>query len=407
MENMMTITSINGVAVSTEISKINVNEIISGLNTYCLAYGEIFETMVINKNFTINIGGADYVFVFVRTKGADGKWAYKIVVNYDCNLIYSETLDFGTMSGYNRTKAIVAAQKAIVAVYDMAVAKTMENAYDKYVDSVVDSLAGDEGDMAENLRGFAENLDVDFDEYWFVENMIGVDENDPMYETYANMVDVDVLMEKIRKTADDCEWEKLMEDSEKLGDIVAEHQVVFDGLVADLKKIAPNYDALTYGIDYLRAGAIIRKMADLGEDLLTALGDYTNCEMVEDDGYWFDTEDFEKWACGYCGKYISDIEDFAENAIYMATDEDRIAPISEDEYNLIIENFEWENGKIEDYAKKNDMDSAYVAVNILLDYLDEIGVVVEDRCNWANRVLDAYFTERYHESENAVEEMPF
>lgn len=389
----MTITSINGVAVSTEISKINVNEIVSGLKTYCLAYGEIFETMVINKYFTINIGGADYVFAFVRTKGADGKWAYKIVVNYDCNLIYSETLDFGTMSGYNKTKAIVAAQKAIVAVYDMAVAKTMNSAYDRYVDSLVDSLVGLDGDMAEKLRAFANAIDVDFDEYWFVENMIGVDENDPMYETYADMVDVDVLMEKIRKTADDCEWEKIMTDSEKLNEIVCRYQSEFDGYVADLKKIAPNYDALTYGIDYLRVGAILWKMANLGEDLLYALGDYTNCEMGEDDGYWLDTEDFEKWACGYCGKYISDIEDFAENAIYMATDEDRIAPISEDEYETIIENFEFgiKNIDIEDYAKNRGLDCDYVVTNVLLDYLDEIGVVDENRTDWVNRVLDAYY----------------
>lgn len=386
---MITITSINGVAVSTEISKINVNEIVSGLNTHCLAYGEIFETMVINKCFTINIGGADYEFVFVRRNinvgGAKPTWVYEIAVDYDCHLIYSETLDFGTMSGYNKTKAIRAAQKAIVAVYDMAVAKIMENAYDKYVDCVVDSFAGD-GDMADNLRDFAENLDVDFDEYWFVENMIGVDENDPMYETYADMVDVDVLMEKIRKTADDCEWEKIVTDSEKLNEIVCRYQNEWDGYVADLKKIAPSYDHLTYGIDYLRVGAIAWKMANLGQDLLDALGDYTNCEMGEDDGYWLDTEDFEKWACGACyGKYISDIEDFAENAIYMATDEDRIAPMSEGEYNLAVENYLGDSDK-----KMADL-TDYDITNALLDYLDEIGVVDEDRTNWVNRVLDAYY----------------
>jgi hypothetical protein len=182
-------------------------------------------------------------------------------------------------------------------------------------------------------------------------------------------------------------------DTEKMDEIVAKYQSEFDGYVADLKKIAPNYDAITYGIDYLRVGAILWKMANLGEDLLYALGDYTNCEMGEDDGYWFDTEDFEKWACGYCGRYISDIEDFAENAIYMATDEDRIAPISEDEYETIIENFEFgiKNIDIEDYAKNRGLDCDYVVTNVLLDYLDEIGVVDENRTDWVNRVLDAYY----------------
>lgn len=125
-----------------------------------------------------------------------------------------------------------------------------------------------------------------------------------------------------------------------ISEIVARYQAEWDGYVDDLKAIAHRYHSITYGIDYLKVAKIIAKMHKLGEDLLTAIGDETNCDMVEEDGYWFDTKEFEAWMENAYGDYylhLSDLMEMYSDTMYMAVCEDRVAPMSEEEFKRLID----------------------------------------------------------------------
>lgn len=141
-----------------------------------------------------------------------------------------------------------------------------------------------------------------------------------------------------KKAMDDMEWDNLMEQGERLADIVGRYQAEFDGYVADLKKIADSEENLISRFDYLRAYWIMKKIEKLGEDMLFALEDETNCSMGAEDGYWFDTEELGHWF-GYYGNYepIYDFTDLIENLEYQAFYEDRIVPLTDSEAEDIMD----------------------------------------------------------------------
>lgn len=104
-------------------------------------------------------------------------------------------------------------------------------------------------------------------------------------------------------------WRDLLEQTE-MSDIVTSYQTEFDGYMEELKEIAPSFYAINTKIDAFAARMIVEKMAQIGKDLLKALGEYTQCEMVEDDGYWLDTDALERW--GRAAHYITEMEDIVE-----------------------------------------------------------------------------------------------
>lgn len=97
--------------------------------------------------------------------------------------------------------------------------------------------------------------------------------------------------------------------ADAMSDLVAEAQETFDTLVTDLESIAPTYGELKTALDYYAAKQIVEKIAELGESLLSDLGAISGCTMREEDGYWFNTAEFERWAGGYTFDHIDETED--------------------------------------------------------------------------------------------------
>ena len=121
--------------------------------------------------------------------------------------------------------------------------------------------------------------------------------------------------------------------ADAMSDLVAEAQDTFDNYVMDLQTIADNYGALETALDYYAAKQIAERIKDLGESLLSDLGAISGCEMCEEDGYWFDTAEFERWAGGYTFDHIDEIENLIDTLDYYITD----APLGFDKDTLDFE----------------------------------------------------------------------
>ena len=104
--------------------------------------------------------------------------------------------------------------------------------------------------------------------------------------------------------------------TETMNEYVADAQETFDNLVMDLKAIAPTYAELKTSVDNFAAKKIVEKIAELGEQLLADLGEVSGCTMVEEDGFWFNTYEFEKWGCGYTFDHIDELEDLIDTLDY-------------------------------------------------------------------------------------------
>lgn len=109
-------------------------------------------------------------------------------------------------------------------------------------------------------------------------------------------------------------------EQDVMGEILAAAQDTFDNYVMDLQSIADNYGALETALDYYAAKQIAERIKDLGESLLSDLGDACGCTMCEEDGYWFDTAEFERWAGGYTFDHIDEIENLIDTLDYYITD---------------------------------------------------------------------------------------
>lgn len=122
----------------------------------------------------------------------------------------------------------------------------------------------------------------------------------------------------------DYEQEQDEQEQERIADamqeLVAEAQETFDNYVMDLQSIADNYGALKTALDYYAAKQIAERIKNLGESLLSDLGAISGCEMCEEDGYWFDTAEFERWAGGYTFDHIDEIENLIDTLDYYITD---------------------------------------------------------------------------------------
>ena len=129
------------------------------------------------------------------------------------------------------------------------------------------------------------------------------------------------------------DWDEFVQQTEAMQDIVASYQSEFDGYMEDLEKVAESYDHIETKIDAFAAKMIVKKMAQLGRDLLKALGEYSGCEMVEDDGYWLDTTDFDIWTdCSveiYDFAHIEEFEGLAETLDLVIAESDM--PLFSDE----------------------------------------------------------------------------
>lgn len=122
-------------------------------------------------------------------------------------------------------------------------------------------------------------------------------------------------------------------EQDVMGEILAAAQDTFDNYVMDLQSIADNYGALETALDYYAAKQIAERIKDLGESLLSDLGDACGCTMCEEDGYWFDTAEFERWAGGYTFDHIDEIDSLIDTLDYYITD----APLGLDKDTLDFE----------------------------------------------------------------------
>lgn len=109
-------------------------------------------------------------------------------------------------------------------------------------------------------------------------------------------------------------------EQDVMGEILAAAQDTFDDYVMDLQSIADNYGALETALDYYAAKQIAERIKDLGESLLSDLGDACGCTMCEEDGYWFTTAEFERWAGGYTFDHIDEIDSLIDTLDYYITD---------------------------------------------------------------------------------------
>lgn len=122
-------------------------------------------------------------------------------------------------------------------------------------------------------------------------------------------------------------------EQDVMGEILAAAQDTFDNYVMDLQTIADNYGALETALDYYAAKQIAERIKDLGESLLSDLGDACGCTMGEEDGYWLTTTEFERWAGGYTFDHIDEIENLIDTLDYYITD----APLGFDKDTLDFE----------------------------------------------------------------------
>ena len=306
------------------------------------------------------------------------------------------------------TKNYIGMDHKVVATSENNISiNNIKSAAEKYGRDYFDALYDEEYDKDSIIDLMDTDTDYSMTEHFLLEvgDKYGIDPYDGWMD--ENNISEEIvhswIMDGAREEYGDAIGWQLAED-------VMLKQDEWNKLVDKLAEIAPNYDYLTYGIDYLRASVIIKQMARLGEDLLEDMGKDSHCTMCEEDGYWFDHTEFDRWACGRCvGEHIGDLEEFAEDLDYMATDEDRICPMSENDYKIAVENYMFGDKTDKCYADLDELD----IINALLDYLDELGVVdtYGDRCEWANRVMDIYYyptTEKSVETEPKNEiEMPF
>lgn len=137
---------------------------------------------------------------------------------------------------------------------------------------------------------------------------------------------------------------RMEEEWEKMDDCVAEFQPIFEDYVQDLRYVADNYGKLSTKCDCFAAKEIVKKIKDLGETLLRALGNITECSMVEEDGHWLDTSRLEEWYCDECGRlfyddfmHLSDIEDLIDALDYMITESDMPLGLDEEDLEYINE----------------------------------------------------------------------
>ena len=137
----------------------------------------------------------------------------------------------------------------------------------------------------------------------------------PMEKTADNTAEMNSTLGLEETLDSDAEWEKTLENSERMNNIVISYQTEFDGYMEDLKKVAPSFYAINTKIDAFAAKMIVGKMAQIGKDLLRALGEYSGCEMTEDDGYWLDTTELCRW--GSIDYYVDDMEGLAETLDYV------------------------------------------------------------------------------------------
>lgn len=153
----------------------------------------------------------------------------------------------------------------------------------------------------------------------------------------------------ILDTIADYEWENLMDETEKMSDIVASYQSEVDGYVEDLEKISDNYDGIKTKVDAFAVMGVLKKIKQACDDCLVAVGEISGCDMVWDDGYHVDLSEVSKWMGNYCswGEYAYYDIDNDIVAIDCLIGADSGMPLADDETLGYIESSIVDRGELD------------------------------------------------------------
>jgi hypothetical protein len=133
------------------------------------------------------------------------------------------------------------------------------------------------------------------------------------------------------------EQKYIAEQEEKVQDTIAEYQQEVNGYVEDLKWF--DYNDFENKMEVYSAMVILKKIKEVSDNCLKAIGEINGCEMVWDDGYHIDLTEIGKWSCGVtCDDFaIYDLEDLISDLAYM-TEMEYDLPLADEDTLKEVEN---------------------------------------------------------------------
>ena len=133
------------------------------------------------------------------------------------------------------------------------------------------------------------------------------------------------------------EQKYIAEQEERVQDTIAEYQQEVNGYVSDLEW--HDYNDFDDKMHVYAAMTILKKIKQVSDDCLRAVGEINGCDMVWEDGYHVDLSEVGKWSCGVtCDNFtIYDLEDLISDLAYM-TSMDYDLPLADEDTLREVEN---------------------------------------------------------------------
>ena len=182
-----------------------------------------------------------------------------------------------------------------------------------------------------------------FGRYDYAYAHIMVDERGIAVATYAahiiEAINVAYLEQAEIQSSYNEDAEFALRDAEQtvMSDIVDDAQTDVDNYMEDLEWY--DYNDFEDKMEVYTAMVILKKIKQVSDDCLRAVGEINGCDMVWEDGYHVDLSEVGKWSCGVtCDNFtIYDLEDLISDLAYM-TSMDYDMPLADEDTLKEVEN---------------------------------------------------------------------